>query len=330
MKTCQNCGAENADEIIHCLACHEEIIERKTFWQIIRETHGIRRLESKNQQGTHEIRSKQKPAAVDRTDESSVQTRPNAFVTAKENLEWFFVSKDEKHGPVTAKEIQEKLKDGVLDQNAKIWSEGLPKWILVKNSEFASHCRKAGPSGPPPLDEVDESPSTLLHTAQTTGTVHVNENHADGSSTSKSHRRIIVIGGAVCLLLLGFLISRSAVAHRDLERIRREAPARIAEDEEWRLRTQWDWGLNAGKKMGEGALVTGILRARTEAEIEELGRAVWHRPFDQDFQRIIGPTIRQTGVDWETTSAQAKWLEAFVQGYREEIEKFKRRNTPLY
>src|SRR5208282_1268344 len=69
--------------------------------------------------------------------------------------DWYYAVGTNRAGPVSGHAIVDKVKSRELDENSKLWTEGLAKWILLKNSAFRVHLPK--PTGPPLLEEVDET-----------------------------------------------------------------------------------------------------------------------------------------------------------------------------
>ncbi|HMK06336.1 MAG TPA: GYF domain-containing protein, partial [Flavobacterium sp.] len=76
----------------------------------------------------------------------------NNFEAIRE-IEWYYAIEHEKHGPVSQRELIEKISTGQLVAETKLWKTGMSKWILLKNSEFAFAIAK---NGPPPLTEVED------------------------------------------------------------------------------------------------------------------------------------------------------------------------------
>jgi hypothetical protein len=68
--------------------------------------------------------------------------------------EWHYAVGEKRHGPVSEQDLVARIKSRELGQNTKLWKEGLPKWILLGNTDFCQFLAKAAP---PPLDEVESS-----------------------------------------------------------------------------------------------------------------------------------------------------------------------------
>lgn len=103
--------------------------------------------------------------------------------TVSTAVEWHYAIGTEQSGPIAEEAMVEKARSGQLDRNTKIWKEGLPKWILLGNSEFA----KVLPNGkPPPLDEIDGA-SAPAKRVETTTPSPVQKN-VFGLPTSKQYR----------------------------------------------------------------------------------------------------------------------------------------------
>ncbi len=88
---------------------------------------------------------------------SSAQTEETVSVPDVAAREWFYASGQQRLGPVAEAILVEKIESGELSGETKIWTKGLAKWILVKNSDFQEHFPE---NQPPPIDEDEaDTPS---------------------------------------------------------------------------------------------------------------------------------------------------------------------------
>ncbi len=60
--------------------------------------------------------------------------------------EWHYAEKGLRKGPVPKEKIQELLSEGLLDNESKLWKEGMADWLSLKDTEF-----KVNIVTPPPL-----------------------------------------------------------------------------------------------------------------------------------------------------------------------------------
>jgi len=99
-------------------------------------------------------------------DQRGVQTQPVVQIAdngaapptseSESSTQWYYAVDDNRHGPVPEQNLIDKIKSGELGRNSKIWKEGLPRWILVENSDFKKYCPTIGP---PLLDAPDDPKS---------------------------------------------------------------------------------------------------------------------------------------------------------------------------
>jgi hypothetical protein len=146
-----------------------------------------------------------------------------------------------------------------------------------------------------------------------------------------------ILRGGRTLVLLAVLLSIvaalliSIVADEIVKaKWEREAPQREEARKQSVINYSEDCGRNAGIKMCKAGLATGIMRARTEAEIRQVGYFLWANSNNKDLLDVCNGFIRPTGGDYETTEVQESFVNGFIQGYIGEINNYKQRNQPLY
>lgn len=63
--------------------------------------------------------------------------------------EWHYVVDGTPVGPVTGEDVENRFRDGVIDRDTLVWSDGMPEWLPMHEIEaFKGLTRK---SSPPPL-----------------------------------------------------------------------------------------------------------------------------------------------------------------------------------
>lgn len=60
---------------------------------------------------------------------------------------WHYTLKGERLGPVLETALIEMIKEGKLSQDSKVWRNGMPDWVSIRESEISIDW-----DGPPPLD----------------------------------------------------------------------------------------------------------------------------------------------------------------------------------
>ncbi|MFV0380015.1 MAG: DUF4339 domain-containing protein [Anaerorhabdus sp.] len=49
---------------------------------------------------------------------------------------WYVKSSTKKGGPFNEQELIKIIESGLIDETFQLWTEGLPKWIALKNSVY--------------------------------------------------------------------------------------------------------------------------------------------------------------------------------------------------
>jgi hypothetical protein len=64
--------------------------------------------------------------------------------------QWYYAKDGERHGPVTEAELQSAYISNLIDDSTKIWSQGYPAWIPLRNSNV-----RFIKEAPPPLSGAE-------------------------------------------------------------------------------------------------------------------------------------------------------------------------------
>lgn len=78
-----------------------------------------------------------------------------------QNNQWFYEINGEQKGPISEAEIILLIQSKQLNQHNKVWSQGLPNWISLIDSELKQHLDL---SSPPPLRKTSPQPLSMQQT----------------------------------------------------------------------------------------------------------------------------------------------------------------------
>jgi uncharacterized membrane protein YhaH (DUF805 family) len=112
-------------------------------------------------------------ASIKTAPESSSETRTEAAPAIVPLGEWYYAVGPTRFGPVSGQVVIDKVKSGELDENIKVWTEGLAKWVLIKTTDFAAHLPQSNSNQgniaimntlkPGPNDKAESSPTVEWH-----------------------------------------------------------------------------------------------------------------------------------------------------------------------
>ena len=70
-------------------------------------------------------------------------TKKAATKSGRDRPKWFYVENDAEVGPITAAELEDKVRSGELTARTEVWKEGLPEWIAIEKVKGLRSALKA-------------------------------------------------------------------------------------------------------------------------------------------------------------------------------------------